>query len=285
MSRLRTFLILGRVSNLPTVWSNCLAGWWLGGGGNLEKLPWLFLGLSLLYTGGMFLNDAFDAEFDGLHRQERPIPSGAISRSRVWQLGLLWLVLGEACLVLLGTTAGVLGLALVASIVLYDALHKLVRFSPLFMGACRFLVYLLAADTGLVGISGWSIWCGLALAAYIVGLSHLARGESVRGSVNYWPASLMALPIFLALLINDGPFRPPASLKSLVLLLWILRCLRPTFWVSVRNVGRTVTGLLAGVVLVDWLAAFHVQSPPELGLVFLVLFFTALVLQRFAPAT
>ena len=28
-SQLRTLLILGRVSNLPTVWSNCLAGWWL----------------------------------------------------------------------------------------------------------------------------------------------------------------------------------------------------------------------------------------------------------------
>ena len=30
---LRTLLILGRVSNLPTVWSNCLAGWLLDGGG------------------------------------------------------------------------------------------------------------------------------------------------------------------------------------------------------------------------------------------------------------
>ena len=27
-------LILGRVSNLPTVWWNCFAGWLLGGGGS-----------------------------------------------------------------------------------------------------------------------------------------------------------------------------------------------------------------------------------------------------------
>ena len=27
MASFRTFLTLGRVSNLPTVWSNCLAGW------------------------------------------------------------------------------------------------------------------------------------------------------------------------------------------------------------------------------------------------------------------
>ena len=67
--QLRTLLVLGRVSNLPTVWSNCLAGWWLGGGGNFGKLPLLLFGASALYTGGMFLNDAFDAESD---RQRRP---------------------------------------------------------------------------------------------------------------------------------------------------------------------------------------------------------------------
>ena len=32
-SNLRTLLVLGRASNLPTVWSNCFAGWLLGGGG------------------------------------------------------------------------------------------------------------------------------------------------------------------------------------------------------------------------------------------------------------
>ena len=37
-SKLRTLLILGRVSNLPTVWSDCLAAWWLGGGGNVWTL-------------------------------------------------------------------------------------------------------------------------------------------------------------------------------------------------------------------------------------------------------
>jgi len=52
--RLHTLLILGRVSNLPTVWSNCLAGWWLSGGGNFWKLALLLAGASALYTGGMF---------------------------------------------------------------------------------------------------------------------------------------------------------------------------------------------------------------------------------------
>src|ERR1700733_832512 len=94
LTRLRTLLTLGRISNLPTVWSNCLAGWWLSGGGNVWKLPLLFFGVSALYTGGMFLNDAFDEEFDRQRRPERPIPSGEISARAVWTFGWALLAIG-----------------------------------------------------------------------------------------------------------------------------------------------------------------------------------------------
>src|SRR5205823_9118705 len=67
----RTLLILGRVSNLPTVWSNCLAGWLLGGGGSGWMLLVVCLGTTCLFLGGMFLNDAFDVEFDRQYRMER----------------------------------------------------------------------------------------------------------------------------------------------------------------------------------------------------------------------
>src|SRR5712675_1271707 len=94
MPSLRTLLVLSRGSNLPTVWSNCLAGWWLTGGGNYWKLPFLILGVSALYTAGMFLNDAFDADFDRQRRPERPIPSGKISPGLVWRIGFTLLALG-----------------------------------------------------------------------------------------------------------------------------------------------------------------------------------------------
>src|SRR2546421_4438008 len=121
---IRPLLVLGRVSNLPTVWSNCLAGWWLGGAGKTERLPLLFVGASFLYLGGMFLNDAFDIEFDQQFRTERPIPSGAISLAAVWRWGLLLLGLGGVCLISLGPRTGVLGVVLVFFILLYDAIHK-----------------------------------------------------------------------------------------------------------------------------------------------------------------
>lgn len=281
---LRTLLVLGRVSNLPTVWSNCLAGWWLGGGGNFEKLPFLFLGATLLYIGGMYLNDAFDVEFDRQHRSERPIPSGAITRSATWNLGFLWLALGEGCLLWLGPVTGGLGLGLALCIILYDAVHKLITFSPVLMGACRFLVYLLAAVTGVNGITGRAIWCGLALGAYVTGLSFLARRESARGPPSHWPLLLLIAPILLALLMNVGAYRQPALLVSLVLALWVVRCLRTIFWTSAVNVGRTVSGLLAGIVFMDWLAVAP-ESPQQMGVLFLFLFLAALLFQRFAPAT
>ena len=52
--KLNAWLVLGRVSNLPTVWSNCLAGCWLGGWNRPGPVLLLFGG-TLLYTAGMFL--------------------------------------------------------------------------------------------------------------------------------------------------------------------------------------------------------------------------------------
>ena len=185
--RFRTLLLLGRASNLPTVWSNCLAGWWLSGGGNLWKLPLVLLGASALYTGGMFLNDAFDVDFDRQRRASRPIPSGMITEEWVWIYGWGWLALGILLLIFCGKLAGALAVVLAVCIVIYDAAHKVVTASPWLMGLCRFWVYVIAGTVGRDGLNGWPIWCGVALAFYIVGLSYVARRESFRGPVPYWP--------------------------------------------------------------------------------------------------
>src|SRR5258706_13541584 len=94
MSKLRALLVLGRVSNLPTVWSNCLAAWLLGGDGGWSMLVWICAAATLVYSGGMYLNDAFDVEFDRAYRRERPIPSGAISPGAVWAVGGMMLAAG-----------------------------------------------------------------------------------------------------------------------------------------------------------------------------------------------
>ena len=282
--RFRTLLILGRVSNLPTVWSNCLAGWWLSGGGNFWKLLLLLLGTSSLYTGGMFLNDAFDVDFDRQRRPTRPIPSGAITEEWVWIYGWGWLVLGILLLFFCGKVAGVLAVVLAVCIVVYDAAHKVITASPWFMGFCRFWVYVIAGTIGLDGLNGWPIWCGAALAFYIVGLSYVARRESFRGPVPYWPLLFLAVPVGVAMLMDPDGWRKPAIYLSIVMVVWVVRCVWTIFFSGEIMVARIVSGLLAGIVLVDWLAVAP-GCPIWLGIVFAVLFGATLASQRFIPAT
>ena len=283
LRQLRALPVLGRVSDLPTVWSNCLAGWWLGGGGNYAKLPLLFFGMGALYTGGMFLNDAFDADFARRHQAGRPVSTNAIPLHAVWRWGLACLGLGVLCLVAAGKTTGALTLALLLSLIIYDATHKVITVSPWLMGACRFWIYVIAGSAGAWGVNGWPIWCGAALALYVAGLGCMARRENVRRPVPSWLLALLAAPIVLAMLMNPGEFRFPAIWLSLVLALWVARCAWPIFQGTEANVGRIVSGLTAGIVFVDWLAVAP-GCPHWLSFTFLLLLGATLLLQRFVPA-
>ena len=289
----KALLLLGRTSNLPTVWSNCLAAWLLAGGALSEvddvlKYAWLNIGATLLYLAGMFLNDAFDVKFDREHRAERPIPSGAISVKAVWILGIGQLILGTACVVWINIPAAVCALALVGSILWYDWLHKKITWSPLIMGLCRLFLYLLTGAVAVGTLTLPVVLGSVALWAYIVGLSNIARKEATKGSVNSWPCWLLLLPLILTFAL---PSLPGSQLSigsglivaALIYLLWTVRSLLFTFKSVMPQYGRTVSGLLAGIVLFDFLLA--ASQSFQLGLVFFALFALALIFQRFIPAT
>ncbi len=279
----RGLLILGRVSNLPTVWSNCVAGWWLGGGGSGWTLFELCVGATLIYVGGMFLNDAIDADFDRQHRRERPIPAGHVSLAAAWWFALVLLGVGSLLLVPLGWTTGYMTLLLLVTVVVYDVVHKRVAFAPVIMAGCRFWLFLVAASAGADGVTGYSVWCALVLAAYVVGLSYIARRETLNSAIALWPVLALAAPVILAQLINNEEARTRGIVLSALLVGWLLSCLQHTFWTGKRNLGRTVSGLLAGIVLVDLLALGW--TSPWVGLVVLGFFPLALLFQRFVPAT
>lgn len=285
---LRTLLVLARASNLPTVWSNCLAGWLIAGGQTVRHLLLLCFGATCLYIGGMYLNDAFDFEYDRHNRKERPIPSGAISRADVWGYGFSWLALGLVLVYFFDARTFAFAIALVISIVLYDAVHKAISFSPILMALCRFFLFLMAGSVGRAGGGspeqfGLVVWTACALFCYIVGLSYVAKKESNRGQIPIGPLILLAAPILLAYFVNANDYKKPSVIFSIILLLWIVRCLAHTFLSGERNVGRTVSGLLAGIVLVDLLAV----TGASFGIVFLfvLLFAASLLFQRYIPAT
>ncbi len=281
---LRTLLALGRVALLPTIWSNCLAGWWLSGGGNYWKLPFLFLGVSLLYTGGAFLNDAFDADFDRQRRAERPIPLGKISIETVWRLGFGQLVAGIFLLIFCSQLAAGAGIFLALFILLYNFSHNFFTAAPWLMGACRFWVYIIAGATGSYGLNGWPIFCGAALAFYTAGASYVVRRKTFCGLIPHWPLLLLAAPVALAIMMNSGHFRTLAMTISVVMVGWIIRCLQNIFLGSEINVARTNANLIAGIVFVDWLASAPQISTGNGLMVFLALFGLTKLAQKFVLA-
>lgn len=279
----KTLLDLGRVSNLPTVWTNCFAGWLIGGGGRVDQLIFLCFAASLIYVAGMYLNDAFDAGWDAEHKNDRPIPMGLIGRRPVWLLGWAMLLAGLGGIVTLGIQAAIMGGITVFWVVLYDVLHKKISWSPILMAACRLFLFLTAVSCGGMGINGYAVWTAVVLAAYIVGLSYLAKAESLPGLLRYWPMVLLIVPIVLAVIVNDGEAMEKGLAVSLILLLWLLKCLRHLLWAREPSIGRAVSGLLAGICLVDLLAVAFVS--PQLAMIFLACFLMCLALQRSIAAT
>lgn len=284
---MRPWLVLGRVSNLPTVWSNCLAAWLIGGGGTLGRFLLLCLGASLIYIGGMFLNDACDVRFDRQHRRERPIPAGQVTAWRVWRASLGCLGFGWLCMATLSTATAGLGLLLVLAVVVYDAAHKSVPFAPIVMALCRYLLFLAAGAAARHGIDGTLLWSALVLGCYIVGLSYIARRETELGVIGWWPAIPLLVPLLLAGFLN-APFtwtRPdilgPVLWFLLVVGVAMAQLYRPI--AQGGGPGRTVSLLLAGIVAVDAVAVM--ASPWPWGAVFVGLWLAALGLQRTIPAT
>jgi 4-hydroxybenzoate polyprenyltransferase len=288
-SRARLYLRLGRVSNLPTVWTNVLAGTVLAGAApEIATTCRLAVAVSLFYVGGMFLNDAFDRAIDARERPERPIPSGAISAAEVFGVGFSLLGLG-----MLGLFANAAlrsesplpslasGAVLAALIVLYDAWHKGNSLSPVVMGLCRGAVYL-TAGLASGGSLGRSLLLGaLVLAAYVVGLTFVARQENRKSYRAGATLGLVFSPVVLAV------FEPNLGLVgwgALVLFSgWAVVTLRPLFSTS-PNVPRAVVRLIAGISLVDglFMAAFGAPLVAPLGVVGLL---ATLALQRWVSGT
>jgi 4-hydroxybenzoate polyprenyltransferase len=286
--KLGTALRLGRVSNLPTTWTNVAAGLVLSGAEPKLALGiGLCLAVSCFYVGGMYLNDAFDREHDARERPERPIPAGEARAGAVFAIGFGLLAAGVAFVALLALRPGGTGwppvlsaLALAAVILVYDMHHKGNPLSPLVMACNRALVYVTAALAARVGFGVDLTWGSLALLCYLVGLSYVAKQENLRRLSSVWPLALMAVPFTYVKALALAP----AAALYLALAAWIVFSLRFLSGGARRNVKRTVTQLIAGISLLDaMLAASHGQL--LLAAACVAGFAATLFLQRYVPGT
>lgn len=278
---IQTFLKLGRVSNLPTVWTNALAGVVLAGQASVSVFLVAGLALSLFYTGGMWLNDAFDAKIDAHERANRPIPMGEIGVKAVFIAGSAFLLAGVALAFTLGRGAGFAGIGLAIAVVLYDWLHKRTTLSPVIMGITRFFCYVLAA-AGVGLVTGPVVLGALGLLAYIIGLTYAAKQEAYDRLDRAWPLVVLALPVIYGL--------TQAGTGALALVIWtgflvnVLMALRLLFRRNKGDVPRAVVTLIAGISLYD--AILIAGSGQAMLAILAVLGFAlTLVLQRAVAGT
>ena len=313
---LRALLELCRISNLPTVWTNVIAAWVIGGGRHWEgRLGWLLLGASLIYSAGMVLNDAFDVAWDREKRPERPIPSGRIGLGTAWAIGVGGLGAGYALMVFPGGAGWLITAALVGAVVLYDAYHKPWTGSVIVMGACRTLLYLAAGSSIMSENNAWSLGrlfaAGGVLGLYIIGLSLVARheGSQVKSGKGWLWVGLLALLSPLAgelidvVVLHSDPQAGSLRQLGFVLSRRMGRILRESMLWGYRaafvvltgfavrlmripppsNIGQAVGWLLAGIPLVDALAIM--RDTPLLACAFVVLVPILRSWQRWIAAT
>ncbi|MDZ4405534.1 UbiA family prenyltransferase [Prosthecobacter sp.] len=264
---MRPWLHLARISNLPTVWTNVTAAWLLTGGTLTDpRLYWLILAGSLLYTGGMILNDAADVKFDREHRKERPIPSGQVSLNTAWIVSIAMLIVGATLATWFGANPRITAI-LVAAIVFYDLYHKQWAGSVIIMGACRMLLYLMAASAAPAA----ALPAAAALGCYVVGITIAARLEHKNGAL---PAASSMLA--LALLYTPGivfamrfasaggyPMQLVILAAFAILIAYATQMLRK----GGPAIGQAVGTLLAGIAIVDALAVSSVSTTVALGFV------------------
>ena len=251
-SKLRGWLILSRGSNLPTVWSNVIAGWLLAQGLRLPPLgtdfwkqppdspAWgslllLLLGVSLTYVGGMILNDAFDARWDAERRSTRPIPAGLIDVRDALRAGWGALVVGFV-LTVAAAPAGtrlavtIVALLLALCVIVYDRWHKGVSWAPAVMGLCRallpFIGFLVVGESIFfppLADSDWILFAHMfALWLLTYAITLVARHEATGGGAGRWVEALLFIapaPLFWAV----GFFWPWMLLWSAVYVWWLVR--------------------------------------------------------------
>ncbi len=278
----RTALKLGRVSNLPTVWSNVIAGCALAGGAPLYVVVTVAVATSAMYVAGMFLNDAFDRNIDARERPERPIPAGEVSVDAVVVAGAALLTAGAAALAAINNQSGLAGLALAGAILLYNWHHKGNAVAPFVMGLCRALVYIAAASAVVPDLPTTILAPAAALLAYVAGLTYTARQESLDKVSNLWPLPLLAAPVVVALAGSD--YSPVAIVALIALAAVGLRVGQLLLRRSAGDVSRAVGLLIAAIALNDALFA-TTTGMTYAPIACLACFALTLVLQRFVQAS
>lgn len=223
--KLLAYAQLLRIPNVFTAFADIAMA--ASAAGYLLDAPLTFIALVVasgcLYCGGMVLNDYCDRAEDAKARPFRPIPSGRIPQNTALLLAIGLFILGCGLAQFVPDPnrakdaentpiSGLVALAIVAAIVLYDAWLKHTPLGPIAMGSCRSLNILL----GLSGAGGDLLSTpNLHLAAttglFIVGVTWFARTEEARSNRRQLILASLVMALSLVLAVTVPAHRVPGT--------------------------------------------------------------------------
>lgn len=281
MKKLIGYLRLMRPANVVTSVADVLAGiaiagyflptslylnggFSLAGGTSLTAVIVLCIATIGLYSGGIIMNDVFDAELDAIERPERPIPSGLISKNAATIFGGICFFIGIFAAGLYSRDSQYLAVAIMISSLIYDRFLKhSAIFGPINMGLCRGLNLLL----GISIISGqiqhyW--YLAIIPIIYIAAITMISRGEVHGGGKKtlYFAGGLYVLVIGCILYFAAGNNQVPITMAFIAPFTFMI--FRPLIKAIQNpigpNIGKAVKSGVIALILMNaaWASAFGV---------------------------
>lgn len=274
MTDFKPYLQLVRVPNLFTAAADVLAGaLFVGARFELrgDLLP-LIAASVCFYAGGVVLNDVLDAPRDAVDRPQRPIPSGAVPRSRAATIATALLIIGWTLCASVSAHARSLGLFLIASILLYNGFLKRTALAPAVMGMCRALNLLLGMSVAVDAPGGKVMYAAALIWLYTASVTYFARFEastSARARLRIGSAGVI---LAVMALVGVQSFLDPCNTAYLLLVGVLLgqvavAARRAVATGSPGDVQRAVQTFVVSLVLFDGCLAFAAQGPLAAALV------------------
>lgn len=285
VSKIRAFAELGRISNLPTTFTNVMVGVAIGAYGAVEPIDsgvvWTSIAIAwpavaCFYIAGMAMNDLVDVRLDAQERPQRPIPSGRVSRRAAAIFIIALFAIGVIVLSQINQTAVRTGLTLIVLIVLYNFLHARTAVSVLLLGLARGMVYAVGAAAIMPAMDWPHIEIvGGAMALYVAGFSLIARREMQPQARQLRIVAILLPCIVLAPL----PFLWPAMLLFVALTLAVLAHTVCLYVTSPEKTKNAVMLWIASICLIDAMYLAWLWQAP-LGFIAVLCFIITLIAQR-----
>ena len=221
---------------------------------------------SCLYLAGMVLNDYCDRQQDAAERPTRPIPSGRVLPTTAAWLGTVLLLAGVACSLVAAWLLGgwrpaLVGVAIAATVLIYDGLLKRTVLGPLAMGTCRGLNALLGMSLAAAAWQTPHYMIAGGLGLFVAGITAVGRTEAKQSHRGWLGIGLLLMWLGMGA-IAAFPYYPGIATQlgsslQVWLLAWLFLGLQAGWRLSRALVDPTPS---------------HVQAAVRLGILSLVVF-------------